>query len=552
MDFKAPHSAIGEDFPSRRIAYVGTWMPERQDCWPGPVDTEWLLHQGQHHEFEIILDQFCPGSEKLRRQGFKVNISARREVNLSEDLALKADEAQANLLLKKHLHKPFDAIIYSSDRTTDLAWFEVGLGEIPRGVALGAGLPQDLRKIWGDTSLFSSLAPQARHTTGFIRSADFLLSDVSPTAFGLGREALWPKRMVTRTLEANPRGEASPQWVVITAMSLDRRSLVNLVPRVAAELPADPRTTFIVLVNDPPLVTEPLAGLVRRNLDPALGERTIVVPVGVDSSAFEFLQEADLLVLSSLADLSVRAVGDACANTPFQWLEGTLESPAAEFPDFSPQPVEPQTALMMKVPRDFRTFTTTLPSLLKPESAESFLLLYEPQHEKDAMQFLDCRNLRAVDLVFWGDRTQPYGESNPRRLSPHIIAINRSLWPSLPFALRQADHLQEFIDLSADLANTSTITPLVLPSRIEESSFFQPTVHHLKPLIWPTAASVLPPPPPLAIEVPTGPTVQEVADRVWERSLVRWIRNHRWTDRVRLALPWKLGILETSMKGKWL
>lgn len=551
MDFKTPHSTIGEGLPSQRIAYVGTWMPERRDCWPGPVDTEWLLRQGQHHNFEIILDQFSPGSERLRRNGFKVNISARREVNLSEDLALKADEAQANLLLKKHLHQPFDAIIYSSDRTTDLAWFEPGLSEIPRGVALGAGLPQDLRKIWGDTSLFSTLAPQARHSTGFIRSADFLLSDVAPSAFGLGHESPWPHRVETRGLKLNPPKESSLNWVVITAMSLDRRSLANLVPRVAAELPADPRTTFIVLVNDPPLVTEPLASLVRRNLDSSLGERTIVVPVGVDSNAAEFLQEADLVVLSSIADLSVRAVADTCIDTPCQRLEGTVEPSQSKFPKLPPHPRATQTTLMVKVPRNFRSFAETIPSLLESVSAEDYLLLYEPHYEKDAMQFLDCRNFRGVDLVYWSDRTQPYGECDPRRLSPHIIAISRSLWSSLPFALRQANHFQEFIDLSADLANTSTIVPLVLPSRIRDCSFFQPSVHHSKPLIWPAVAPVLPPPPPLTIEVPSGPTAQEVADRVWERSLVRWIRNHRWTDRVRLALPWKLGILESSMKGKW-
>ena len=312
-------------------------MPERQDCWPGPVDTEWLLHQGQRHEFEIILDQFSPGSEILRRQGFKVNISARREVNLSEELALKADEAQANLLLKKHLHKPFDAIIYSSDRTTDLAWLEAGLGEIPRGVGLRRWLTPKIFGRFGATPhSVSSLAPQARHTTGFIRSGRFPLKRCIPLSFRPGSRGFMAQKNGDRapskqTLTGRPR--RSGLW--ITAMSLDRRSLVNLVPRVVAELPADPRTTFIVLVNDPPLVTEPLSSLVRRQSGPILGERTIVVPVGVDSSAMEFLQEADLVVLSSLADLSVRAVGDACANTPFQRLEGTLESPASEFPDFS-------------------------------------------------------------------------------------------------------------------------------------------------------------------------------------------------------------------------
>jgi hypothetical protein len=34
-------------------------------------------------------------------------------------------------------------------------------------------------------------------------------------------------------------------------------------------------------------------------------------------------------------------------------------------------------------------------------------------------------------------------------------------------------------------------------------------------------------------------------------SVAAWARRATWGDRLRLALPWRFGLLERAMKGRW-
>ena len=43
----------------------------------------------------------------------------------------------------------------------------------------------------------------------------------------------------------------------------------------------------------------------------------------------------------------------------------------------------------------------------------------------------------------------------------------------------------------------------------------------------------------------------EVALVVWERALQFWAQNHGFLDRLRLALPWKWGLLPRAMRNRW-
>jgi hypothetical protein len=52
-------------------------------------------------------------------------------------------------------------------------------------------------------------------------------------------------------------------------------------------------------------------------------------------------------------------------------------------------------------------------------------------------------------------------------------------------------------------------------------------------------------------EVVSMEVATAVADQANGDAVLRWAKTHRWSSRVRLAAPWRWGLLPRLMKGRW-
>ncbi len=141
-----------------RLAVVLVAVHQRTSLEAAPADAEWLQELAASHDLEVFVDQATEGSEELRQAGVPVTVSIKRKVVDSDGRSLSADALQARAVRQSHDRGPFDALVYGSDVTVDLAWFEPDLRDVPRGVALGSGLAHDLRAVWDGRTAGCSLA----------------------------------------------------------------------------------------------------------------------------------------------------------------------------------------------------------------------------------------------------------------------------------------------------------------------------------------------------------------------------------------------------------
>ncbi|MEM1179125.1 MAG: hypothetical protein AAGM22_12325, partial [Acidobacteriota bacterium] len=247
-----------------RIAFALASVSPLRAMEPGAIHLEWLRALSEDHSLELFLDQANAASDELRQSGVRTFISIKRRVEFLDGETVSADAFQAMALRRSHESDPFDAVIYGGDLTVDFAWFEPSLKTIPRGVALGAGLAQDLNAVWEDRRLFISQVRRIWSQTGLLSSADFILSDLSPEVFGLTDDGTLPPRYTTEdgpapgALREDPgpdprneptRADSPPRSVVVAATFSGARGLEQLVDRVLEYVPPRSSTTYVVLVR---------------------------------------------------------------------------------------------------------------------------------------------------------------------------------------------------------------------------------------------------------------------------------------------------------------
>ena len=190
-----------------RIAYITSQVPLRNELSPGPIDAEWITAERTAADFAVFVDFSSVGADVVAETGIPVYVSPKRPVVI-EGRMETAEQIQARTLLRLHLEEPFDAIVYDSSLPADWAWHEPRLGEIPRGVALGAGPIRDIRVVATAPELFRTHGRRMWALTGSLASADFLVGDAAPESYGLTPADL-PPRVSRRGARRASTGVAS-------------------------------------------------------------------------------------------------------------------------------------------------------------------------------------------------------------------------------------------------------------------------------------------------------------------------------------------------------
>ncbi len=514
-----------------RLAFALRSLARRDDML-GVVDattTADLRRDG--HDVVVFVDELGPGADEARQAGVHVDVSPKRPVDI--DGWKSADEVVAHHIGDLHERSPFDAVVVSGELGYDPGWFDPRLAEVPLGITVGEELHRTARLALEDPDLRRASLPGIWAAAGALTAADFLVGSAPPDAYGFEVE---PPPVLT---PAEPPPGTAPvpanvSLLAVLATSADRTRLMDVVPATWQQVGNDPRTTTAVIVSDVHLNGPTVGQLVTLRLDREDRERVIVVPVGSDGAAAALVAAADLVVVSERAEIAHPLL--TSIDTPLAaHFEGEIARPAGRFP----------TDVSLDTRRRSRTVISgDLDALDRglDEVDSDVIILSDPRGASQAARLYAYPRL-GDGLTFLGRPAPIHGAAEPTSVSPFSLAVGRSSVPVIRLAIREATDLWDLICTLLNPIHSNHLHIRVLPVGFGEGT---------RDLVGPTSRLRLPGRGPLRVDAevilpgaPVRPTSPPVKD------LRTWARESTWSDRARLALPWKFGLLRQAMKGRW-
>jgi hypothetical protein len=533
-----------------RFAYLANRIAERHELATGPVDTEWLLDSAADHEPVVFVDHETPGSQRLRDAGITVHTSPKRDSRLPGGATISADHLQATLLAREREENGVDLIIQDSTQTSDPAWFVPALQDVPRAVALGPGLVASQQAILDDASLFQFFGRDLWSTTGFIASADFLLTDIDPSGFGFRTDGLPPARSAGRPAASTasdstePAGPTEPtSMVAVVATHETAAGLATLLPRVTARIPVEEGTTIVVVPADLRIGPETTRRLVLDGCPPHLEKSVIVSTPGDDGVAAAFLEAADIVVAAGPGDLAVPAV--AVAAEPLVLLTDPVPAPDTAWSDDLPARRPPAGAILIPIEEEPADAVELL-DRLEDDPAAAAVVLHTPEMSAEAFRLVDFFPETGVDLAVLAQPEHQYGAPQPGVPCTKVLAASRQTWPSLRRRLRTAHSVDELVVWCLGLSLTENVRLLVLPGSGAGCSPLP--VEDVGGLpAWITSTGILPRPNLAGVNAVTGTGTSETGPA----SIREWAESASWRQRAPLVLPWRWGLLDRIMKDRW-
>lgn len=523
-----------------RVAFVLSRLPCRRELAPGPVDAEWIASRAGDLDPLVFTDHESAGTEVARSAGIEVHVSDKRQLGQPSGGQVTAEEAQARLLLQAHDEKPLDALIYGTDRPLPLDVVAPGLSEVPRGVAVGLGSVADQRWIVDQPELAAERGYELWSTTGFIASADFLVSDVAPAAYGYRENGDLPSRYALRPDLAVEDRVAEKAGLVVVVAATGLSSLGGLLEEVECRLVGrEPET--ILVVHRPLHGEVSAATAVRSGTSPSLRRRTVLVCPGGDGAAASFLAAADQLVCVGAADLAVPAVAEQARVVPTVILDRSGLGGAPGLLDAAPQPRwADQRPPLVTMGEEEAPPLDQLDDVME-EAHVPGVVLHAPDHERLAHEVAGMRGAVSTGLTFVAEPLAPYGQADPQNLCPHVLGVGSDLLPSLRQQLSRGSTLQGMIAAGLDLSmmDSYVVNFLPHPADCDRHELDRPPA--APP--WCGMGSPLPRP-----RLPGGGYRrgwnEAGRDRAGGEGLRDWATSTTWTERIRLALPWRLGLAE--------
>jgi hypothetical protein len=526
-----------------RIAYVASYIPRRQELASGPIDAEWIVDERGPIEVVVFVDYESEGTDVLAAAGITVSVSPKRPVLFAEGSYETAEQLQARILLEMHLDNPFDAIIYDSAQTTDWAWYQARLAPVPRGVSLGAGAVRDIRIVAASPTLLAAHGRKLWAVTGALASADFLVSDVDPSSYGLDGAGLPPRYSISEAPALTPP-TGTAEMIAVVALSEDPAGLASVFDRTLQQVPIGESTIIVLIHPDIASGPETTRDILLGTVGAQLRDRVRLAEPSSDGVAAGLLSQADVIVAARPSDLAVRAVADAAARVGHVVLSGS-GSPA---PNLTAVPLEKHPDEAPRLVAVDRPLAELIP-LLDPIADESpAIVLHVPEAAAVAQRLWKLPGVARAGLVLVCD-TGPYlGEADPTRPALGILGFGTDAWPSVRRLLEAADNLHEVVEGTASLAHADRVNLLVLPmlgagqGRLGSAAPPQPA--------WVTDTGCLPT---IRYSGSGGPAPPPAAYRhaASEASIKQWAETHGVRDRIRLALPWKWGLLNRAMRDRW-
>ncbi|MDH3605477.1 MAG: hypothetical protein OER12_00615 [Acidimicrobiia bacterium] len=521
-----------------RFAYVSSIVPRRRELASGPIDAEWVVDERGSNEVVVFVDYESDGTDLLHEAGVEFHVAPKRTVIMAGDQAETSEELQARLLMQRHAEAPFDAIIYDSAHATDWAWYQPQLAAIPRGVALGAGPARDVRLVTSVPDLFARHGRTLWAMTGTLASADFLISDVGADAYGIDPTRLPPRFSLNPLPTAvAPSGPAG--LVALVALSESPTGLATVVERGLAQVTTDENTVMAVIHPDVAVGSETTRDIVFASLPASLRGRVRLAEPSSDGVADGLLAQADVVVAARVSDLAVRAVSDAAAKVGSVVLEGTgFEAP--RFGDGALRKAEHPHPVLIAVDGPLDALIPVVDEIIGEAAA---VVLHTDNGSWSARRLWKLPGSARGGLLLVCDPLPYHGEPDPSKPAFDLIGFDAASWPSIRRIIQSSQTLHDVVEMAASIANAHRVNLLALPvmgiahGRLKS----QPEAP-----AWITDSGSLPQP-----VLGTVDSDGSDAPEVSTAGVKEWAESHGFRDRIRLALPWKWGILNRAMRDRW-
>ncbi len=522
-----------------RIAYVASIIPRRRELASGPIDAEWIVDERGQNEVVVFVDYESDGTDLLRQAGIPIHVSPKRTVLLAEGQYETSDQLQARILLQLHIDTPFDVVLYDSAHSTDWAWHQPRLASIPRGIALGAGPIRDLRLVSAAPELFARHGRTLWSLTGTLASADFLLSDVGADAYGLDPTRL-PPRYSLYPLPTTPPPSGPAAMVALVALSESPTGLASLVERGIGRVETDDNTLVAVIHPDIAIGVETTRDIVLAGLPAGLRDRIRIAEPSSDGVAEGLLAQADVVVAARVSDLAVRAVSDAAAKVGSIVLDGpTFDAPRFSEATLSKAPNENPVLIAVDGPLD-----ELVPVVDRLVGESAAVVLHTNQGSWSARRLWKLPGSARGGLIMVCEPGPYHGEPRPGRPVFDLLGFNTESWPSIRRMMGSDATLQDVVESAGSLANVHRVNLLAVPVAGFARGRFSHS-HHAP--AWITDTGSLPQP----VVASGEDSGSSAAGAGPDADVKQWAESHGFRDRIRLALPWKWGLLNRAMRDRW-
>jgi hypothetical protein len=540
-----------------RLALALSRVPGRQELDRSPLDDRSILAAlGAGHDMEVFVDLDTDGAQALRDAGVSVSVAPKRGAFTTAGGDVLTDRhTVAAAIAAAHRVQAFDALVVSEDVPVDLAWYEASLAEIPRGVVLGSGPVSDHRLVFGHPGSVERSAAEVWRITGIIGTADFVVADVAPAAYGLsGPLPPWYRwgtaaAPVDESAVMADRGGVTARTLAVVALGETPVGYGSLVSRVAGAVPISDATTVIVVAPDGAVGEESVGSLIAAGVPSGRELNVVVAHPGRDGVAAALLSTADLVVAAGPSDLAVAALGDLSA--PIVLLAGDIPVPAPPLWE-APPPASAvrATCAVVQVEGPMPEVVSTVDEVLRGDPSVGLVVLYGAAGAPTALEMAAIPRLDGADLVVAGAPAGVYGEPTLDALAPAVIGVSRRCWPSVRRRLALTGSVWELQVWMLGLSSVPHATMAVVPGRSRRWERL-PTHNVAGIPSWVTSSGLLPPPD-LAGVGGGRDSVAPLGEDVSPETVVRrWVMQRSWSQRLRLALPAKGGLLRRAMKGRW-
>lgn len=531
-----------------RLALVLSRVPRREEVLGTALDDRSILaavHAG--HDLEVFADLDTGAAEALRAAGVPVSVAPKRGAFTTARGDVVTDRhTVAARVAAAHHDRAFDAIVTGEDVPVDLAWYDAALAGIPRGVALGTGPIGDHRIVFAHPGLAESLAAEVWRITGVIGTADFLICDVPPAAYGLSGP-LPPWFRWGSIPKPVPPGTEPPGTVAIVALGETPVGYGSLVARVAEVVTLAETTTVLVVAPDAAVGDEDVGSLITAGVPRRLELNVVVAHPGGDGVAGALLGTADLVVAAGASDAAVPALRDV--EAPVVLLSGEVPAGAETLWDAG-VPAARERRGRALVRADGPTDEVIAEAEGALAAGADLVILYGAPATPTALEMAEMPGLEGADLVVVGAPSGVYGEPSLEALAPGVLGVSGRCWPSVRRRLRATGSPWELQVWMLGLSSVPHATLAVVPGRSSRWEAL-PTRNVTGIPSWVTSSGLIGMPD-LAGVGTADAAVPPLGDEVTPETLVRrWVMQRSWTQRLRLALPARGGLLRRAMRGRW-
>lgn len=519
------------------------------ECAPLSLDDEGLVSLAEAHDLVVAVDENTPGASVARDAGITVHVSDKRHVHMPDGAQVDADAALANWVAARHEEVPFDLVVASSDRPP-FGSVRDAVPRTPWGTLAASGPTALAGRLQMDSDWLDAHGLQLWRAASHLRAADVVLSPVRPDLLGLDVGDR-PTASLLPTPEPQWADRVGGDLVVIAATSVSRPNATWMLEAALDRISHQAATTLVVLCTPALHGEDDVLPALAAGLPDDLATRTVLAPVGRHEDAGDWLAAADALVLCGPGELVVPAVARRSEVVPTVLVGGAAEwrTPVLT----APPVLAPSGDVELLTWTNAAAAAADLRARRRRPGADA-VVVHTPAAAEEAARWRGLRDIDRFDVVVGALPRPPWASPRLGMLAVDVVCLRRQVWNVAADALDTSPDLTDLIARLADPAGLRTHTLGAVAVAHDPPTTVRPRpLHPPLQLLSGPLPSARPPLPVLAPPASPAPAPAPDPDPEPEptpaESVHAWAKTSRWSDRTRIARPWRLGLRRAIQRG---